>query len=590
MFSTSRKRFIVLALSIAGLFITGWLEFFLFKREYLSNYDTNRIALFLLINLHVVTILILVYLIIRQSIKLFVETHRKVPGSSFKRNLLFAFTVFSVVPSVLVFLIAGKLITASINENFTLIKNQNVEIVDYRKFKSTRNPVYWSYLFTFILVTLLILFLSIWCAFYLAKGLSKPILELLNATGRIRRGEKNVQISSDATNDLQDLVVGFNQMTFALEAARNQLEQTNKEMLMIIENIKEAVFFVSRFGRILTYNSASKDLVQKYLNLSRFKNKKINFFGSQVTSTFSKLVRDLVGNEKTQLTREINFSFKLEQKNFLVHLTYIKNSFFKSNLDAAQDGILVVIEDLTDIVKINKTKTWQEAAKQMAHEIKNPLTPIQLATQRLQRKYKDKLEGEKVFLDSTNTILNHVKIIKDLVSHSSEFAQLPASKIESLDLNEILDEVVCLYKVSYPEIDFVYDLQKFMPFIKIDKKKIKRVIINLMDNSIRALKQQPQEKIIPAYLTLKRDESEKNVKIKTSFKSGLNQIELLISDNGPGIPYSVRNKLFLPYVSGEKKNMGLGLAIVHEIITQIGGSVKLLDSQQGAVFQILLPV
>jgi two-component system, NtrC family, nitrogen regulation sensor histidine kinase NtrY len=592
MFSTSRKRFIILALSVAAFFITGWLEFFLFKRQYLSNYDTNRIALFLLINLHVVTILILLYLIIRQSIKLFVETHRKIPGSNFKRNLLFAFGIFSVIPSFLVFFIAGRLITASINENYLLIQRQSIQNVDidYKKFKSTRNPVYWSYLFTFILVTLLILFLSIWCAFYLARGISKPIQELLKATSRIRRGEKKVQIDLDSDGDLKDLVIGFNQMTKALEFTSNQLEQRNKEMLMIIENIRESVFFINRFGRILTYNSASKNLVEKYLNLTRFKNKKINFFGSQVVSVFKKLVKELVEAEKTQITKEINFNFNSEQKNFMVHLTYIENSFFKYDVKVPKDGILVVIEDLTDIVKISTIKTWQEAAKQMAHEIKNPLTPILLTTQRLQRKYKDKFQGEKVFFDSTNTILNQVKIIKDLVSHFSEFAQLPASKIESLDLNEIVNEVVCLYKVSYPEIEFIYDLQNFLPFIKIDKKKIKRVIVNLMDNSIRALKQPSEEKIISAYLPLKRIEQKKFIKVKTSFKAGLNQLELLIVDNGPGIPSRVKNKLFMPYVSGEKKNMGLGLAIVHEIVTQTGGSVKLLDGQQGAAFQILLPV
>lgn len=592
MLSTSRRHLVILGLSFVAFFITGFLEFFSFKRQYLSNYDTNRIALFLLINLHVITILILVYLIIRQSIKLFVETHRKIPGSTFKRNLLFSFSIFSVIPSVLVFFVAGKLITASINENYLLIQRQNIQNVDidYKKFKSTRNPVYWSYLFIFILVTLLILFLSIWCAFYLARGISKPIQELLKATSRIRRGEKKVQIDLNSNSDLKDLVIGFNQMTKVLEVTSNQLEQRNKEMLMIIENIRESVFFINRFGRILTYNSASKNLVKKYLNLTRFKNKKINFFGSKVVLTFKSLIRELVEAKKTQITKEINFSFNSEQKNFMVHLTYVENSFFKYDVNVPKDGILIVIEDLTDIVKISKTKTWQEAARQMAHEIKNPLTPIQLATQRLQRKYKDKFEGEKAFFDSTNTILNQVKIIKDLVSHFSEFAQLPVSKIESLDLNEIVNEVVCLYKVSYPEIEFVYDLQNFLPFIKIDKKKIKRVIVNLMDNSIRALKQPSKEKIIPAYLSLKRSEPEKFIKVKTGFKTGLNQIELLIIDNGPGISRSVKNKLFMPYVSGEKKNMGLGLAIVNEIVTQTGGSIKLLDSQQGAVFQILLPI
>ena len=437
-----------------------------------------------------------------------------------------------------------------------------------------RNPIYWNYLFTFILVTLLILFLSIWCAFYLARGISRPIDELLKAIEKIRRGHLDVKVSYQITSDLKNLAIGFNEMTKALQQAHDQLEQKNKDMFMILENIKESVFFVNKFGRVLTYNSASKELIAKYLGLSRFKNKKINFFGPQVTEIFFKLMRQLIKSKKNQLTQEVSFTFNSEFNTLLVHFTHIKTPIIKPSLKTSDEGLLVVVEDLTNIVKINKMKTWQEAAKQMAHEVKNPLTPIQLATQRLQRKFRKTLNDDKVFLECTNTILSHVKIIKDLVSHFSEFAKMPAGKIESIDLNNIIKEVTGLYEQGYPEIEFIYDLQKFIPLIKVDKKKIKRVIINLLDNSVRALKQ---------------NQIKKTIKIKTNFTTGRNQIELLVADNGPGIPRHVKDKLFLPYVSGEKKNMGLGLAIVHEIITQIRGSIKLLPAQTGATFQILIP-
>ena len=211
-----------------------------------------------------------------------------------------------------------------------------------------------------------------------------------------------------------------------------------------------------------------------------------------------------------------------------------------------------------------------------------------MATQRLKRKFRKTLNEDKVFLDCTDTILNHVKIIKDLASHFSEFAKMPASKTEPLDINDVIKEVTCLYKLSYPEINFIYELQDFMPLIKIDKKKIKRVIINLLDNSIRALKN-IKVKTETDKLTL-AGHTKKFIKIKTNFRTARNQIELIINDNGPGIPAHVKDKLFLPYVSSEKKNMGLGLAIVHESITQVGGNIKLLPSNQGATFQILLPV
>ena len=749
--TTTRKRFQILGISVLALFVTSWLELFLQKNQYLIGGGINRTFLFLLINVHIVVIIVLLYLIIRQSIKLFVELHRQTPGSAFKKNLLVAFTIFSVIPSFLVFFVAGKLITTSIdnwfndrirtglknslhlhelqtqqeraalknnaglvlnelknNEKLDLItkqekfqgsidqiieknptlknydfyfwkegvdglysslqdevniwrkyrkindrsthslkksfiniiqeigdgskvfdfygslyfvKNinqttytdsdvdQNVYLVliyryppnvryslidiqnsidDYEQLKSMHNPIYLSYLFTFILVTLLILFLSIWCAFYLARGLSQPIQELLTAMAKVRKGKWDVQVEYDSNSDLKNLVVGFNDMTKTLRFAHKQLESKNNEMLLILEHIKEAVFFVNKFGRILIYNSASRELVEKYLGLTRFKNKKIIFFGAPVKQTFFNLVRKLYASGKRQLTQEVTFRFKSESKVLLVNLTYVNNSLTTSSLEKTEDGFLVVIEDLTDIVKMNKIKTWQQAARQMAHEIKNPLTPIQLATQRLQRKFRQTLNEDKVFLESTDTILNQVKIIKDLVTHFSEFAKMPSGVNEQLDLNIIIKEVACLYQLSYPEIDFIYELQEFIPLIKIDKQKIKRVLSNLLDNSVRALKSK-NEKEGKANLTLARKDA-KVIKIKTSFRTGRNLLEIVVTDNGPGIPAHVKDKLFLPYVSTEKKNMGLGLAIVHESVTKIGGRIKLLPSNQGATFQILLPV
>ncbi|MCK4650686.1 hypothetical protein KAT08_00785 [Candidatus Babeliales bacterium] len=740
-----RKRFKTLLISFIALLVIIWLEIFLQKKQYFIGGGINRVFLFLLINFHIIVIIVLFYLIVRNTIKLFVELSRKKPGSNFKKNLLVAFSVFSIIPAVLIFFIFGKLITTSINDwfsarirmslkqtldlhknhtidirknlekvgkklseklnqelngdkqNFSVkinkfikqdsifkkykvylwkdcgkecfgslsdeaniwrkfrrlndrsvkslkkrffsnfksldkfykifdfygslyfVKNINLKvdekifknlylvivyryndairypliyiqnaIFDYDQLRLIRNPIYYNYFFTLILITLLILFLAIWCAFYLAKGISKPIEDLLKATEKVRKGFFDVEVGFESSSDLKNLVLGFNQMTKVLKHTRTQLEQKNKEMMMILENIKEAVFFVNKFGRILTYNMASKELVEKYLGLSRFKNKKINFFGNNITERFFTLIRQLKKEEKTSITKELVFSFNSEIKTLLVHMTFIDYFERVLNFKKPQRGLLILIEDLTDIVKVNKMKTWQEAAKQMAHEIKNPLTPIQLATQRLQRKFHQVLNDDKIFLECTGTILNHVKIIKDLVTHFSEFAKMPTSNIESLDINKVIKEVVCLYEHSYPDIKFIYELGEFIPLVKIDKKNIKRVIVNLLDNSIRILKN----------MTIRSDEDKlilgmndkRFIKIKTSFKTGLNQIELLICDNGPGIPPNVKDKLFLPYVSGEKKNMGLGLAIVYEIIKQLGGSIKLLPSKEGAVFQILLNI
>jgi len=732
----NRKRFFVILFGITAIFILSWLEISLQKKQSFIGFKINKVLLFFFINLHVIILGIFLFLIIRQSIKLFVERKKKIPGSLFKKNLLFAFTIFSVLPSAFVFFIASKLITTSIdnwfearidtgvknslklheiqtqnlrnqlekagkifyehfctkidpstlyvrsgqdapleqelknliakhpgiknhkfyiwkNEGaklfgsisdevkiwrsfkntrdrstktlkkqfFNLLQNLNNEkektfdfygslywvktfpseknnkfyfilvhrydennryplieiqnsINDYKQLKAMHNPISLNYFMTFILLTLLILFLSIWCAFYLARGISKPIQELLKAIEKVRKGNWDVKINYDPKSDLKPLSIGFNEMTTALKEAQSKLQSKNKEMLTILENIKASVFFVNKFGRILTYNSASKKLAQKYLDLNRFKNKKINFFGPQVKEIFFKLVKELIASGKNQLTKEISFTFQSEPKTLMVYLSFVENAFKTS-----QNGMLIVIEDLTDIVKINKIKTWQEAAKQMAHEIKNPLTPIQLATQRLQRKLKKEEKEDTTSIECTNTILHHVKIIKDLVAHFSNLSTMPASNLEPVDINKLIKEVTLLYEISYPNVKFIYEFERFLPLIKLDRKKIKRVIVNLLDNSIRAINTCFNNKNDHAMIT-----------IKTSFKKGLNQIEILIKDNGPGIPKDVKDKLFLPYVSGNKKNMGLGLAIVHDIITQLNGTIKLIPSYQGATFQILLPL
>ena len=449
-------------------------------------------------------------------------------------------------------------------------------IGDYSQLKSMRNPIYCNYFLTFLLITLLVLFLSIWCAFFLARGISKPIQELLLAVKKVRSGNLDVHVKIKPTDDLKNLVNGFNEMTQSLKRAYKHLEFRNTEMMTMLEHIKESVFFINNHGRILSFNAAGRKLIEKYLKILRFKNKKVNFLGSFARDIFFSLVRELDKSEKTYLAKEITFSHEGEAKTFMIYLTVIQNAV----LDESK-GILVVMQDLSEVYKMNKIKTWQEAAKQMAHEVKNPLTPIQLATQRLQRKLRKQGCQDPVLMDCADTILHQVKIIKDLVGHFSEFAKMPDCKIEQLDINEIIMRVGPLYEMSYPQINFSYDLQNFLPAFKADRKKMKRVLVNLLDNSVRVLEEMSN--------------SERKVSIKTSFKTGRNQIELIISDNGPGIPKDVRQKLFLPYVSSGNKNMGLGLAIVHDIVRQNGGSIKLLQSPinsdfQGAIFQILLPV
>ena len=437
-----------------------------------------------------------------------------------------------------------------------------------------RNPIYTNYIYTFFLITLLILFLSIWCAFYLSRGLSKPIKNLIQAMQRLKQGKWDSVITSHPNSDLKNLELGFNEMIMALQQAHLELARKNKETLTILENIKASVFFVNPFGRIITYNQAAKELAGKYLGKSRFKNKRVNFFGPQVTAIFFKLIRKLNTSEKDFLSEEVTFTFKNEPRSLMVHMTVISNQKAFNHIE--KKGVLIVVEDLTDVVKANKIKTWREAAKQMAHELKNPLTPIQLATQRLQRKYKTVLNNEPAFMNCTDTILQQVAIVKKLISHFSEFASMPSLHVAKMDLNHNLEQAMRFYTVSYPGITFLCSLSQDLPMIISDAKKIKRIMINLLDNSVRAL-------------TAMRSK-DMTIKISTSYDASSKTVKITVADNGPGIDKSVKDKLFSPYVSSNKKNMGLGLAIVHDAVTQLKGSITLQPSAQGATFQIILPI
>ena len=380
--------------------------------------------------------------------------------------------------------------------------------------------------------------------------------------------------------DFKILTSGFNDMTVSLQRAYKRLETQNKEMLTMLEHIKESVFFIDSFGRIVTFNDAAKKLIKKYISIKNFKDKKISFFGEKIKNTFFLILRELVDSKKGFLTKEVSFEHENESRTFRIYFTVIQNALF-----GTKNGVLVVVDDLSEVYKMNKIKTWQEAAKQMAHEVKNPLTPIQLATQRLQRKLRKSNNNEPVFLECVDTILHQVKTIKDLVSNFSEFARMPGSDFEVLDINKIVKEVCYLYEMGYSDIIFSYDLQDFMPSFRADKKKLKRVIVNLLDNSIRALRKTDYNS--QANIPIKRI---KLITIRTRFKTNRNQIEFIIADNGPGIPREVKENMFLPYVSTTNKNTGLGLAIVHDIVTQAGGNIKLLQSNEGATFQVLLPV
>jgi two-component system, NtrC family, nitrogen regulation sensor histidine kinase NtrY len=450
----------------------------------------------------------------------------------------------------------------------TLIKIQNAH-ADYSKVRGLRTLLKFNFYLQSILLLFLVLALAIWCAFHLARGISEPIQTLLEATNEIRAGNFLVHITPSGSRDLQALSISFNEMTKALAAAQTSLANKNKELIAVFEHLSASVFLYAPSGHLITCNQAAQDLCTNLTGSPLHIGKRFNNLPKSLKRTVHKMLSSFASGQR-QVTQELELSFNGQQVILMLHL---------QQLDIAatpkRPPYLLVIEDLSNIVKINTLKTWQEAVKQIAHEIKNPLTPIQLTTQRLQRKCMPELPPHTaaIFNDGCSMILDQVNVIKQLVATFSSFAIPTQLTIEPSNIELLIDDVFKMFKLSYPHINFVKAIKTNDVMVSIDAEKIKRVLINLITNSIEAFK--------AANTTAPT--------ISVELFAHQAGYTLTIHDNGPGIAPAVQDKLFLPYISTNKKNMGLGLAIVHEIISQHGGSINVATAKQGATFEIKLP-
>jgi two-component system nitrogen regulation sensor histidine kinase NtrY len=237
-------------------------------------------------------------------------------------------------------------------------------------------------------------------------------------------------------------------------------------------------------------------------------------------------------------------------------------------------GTVVVFDDLTQLLKAQRMAAWREVARRIAHEIKNPLTPIQLSAQRLRRRYLDRFASDDtVFDECTTMIIKQVDDLKNLVNEFSSFARMPASNPSSNNLNDVLNEALVLFQEGHKEIDFKLHIDPTLPLFSLDREQIKRVIINLLDNAVAAVNGKGQ------------------IDIVTSFNPDLQIATLKISDNGCGIPAEDKPRLFEPYFSTKKSGTGLGLAIVSTIISDHNGYIRVRDNEpKGTHFIVELPI
>ncbi|MEW6682771.1 MAG: ATP-binding protein [Nitrospirota bacterium] len=450
---------------------------------------------------------------------------------------------------------------------------------DYNQLKTFKNPIKGGYILSFLIITLLIIFSATWFGYYVARGVTVPIQRLAEGTQAVAQGNLDFTIDVEASDELRVLVDSFNTMTRDLKASKEQVERaaqsltsSNAElqsrrtyMETILETIGTGVVSVDGRGRVTIFNQAA----ERILGVAA-----ADALGRSPRELFEARALDAVADlldPASAVDDVLERELQVQAQGHPLSLRVIVSRLGRPEQDL---GLVMVFDDLSDLIKAQKAAAWQEVAQRIAHEIKNPLTPIQLSAQRLRKKAVEQAPDLiAVVDDATTAIINEVTSLKTMVDEFSSFARMPVPQPELLDLHDVLREVIQLYQAAYRDVRVHARFDAALPPAFVDRNQMKRVFTNLVENAVEAVN--------------KRGE----VWVVTSLSPHPPRIRIEVADDGPGIHPDDRDKLFLPYFSKKKTGTGLGLAIVQRIVSDHNGYIRVADRQpHGTSFVVELPV
>jgi two-component system nitrogen regulation sensor histidine kinase NtrY len=434
----------------------------------------------------------------------------------------------------------------------------------YKHLGFLKNPVKNSYILTLLLVTLVIIFAATWFGLYLAKGITIPIQQVAAGTHEVAHGNWDYQIEAAGDDELGTLVESFNQMTRDLKKSNLELLRRGKFVETLLANITAGVIAVDPSGKITSWNKAAEQMLGVNASAALEKDYREAFASEPLM-----VMRELIDNLKDRESSETELQIQLPDHLLTVFATAA------TLRDDANDslGIMIFLEDITQIQKVQRMEAWREVARRIAHEIKNPLTPIQLSAERLRKRYAKLLQGDGAVLDKcTTTIIQQVVELKNLVNEFSQFARLPTAQPVPNDLNGIVQDALFLFKEGHNHIDFEFH-QGELPALELDRDQIKRVLINLLDNAVAAVGAGGQ------------------IQISTSYDHARNTVYLEVADDGCGMPPEARVRIFEPGFSTKKQGTGLGLTIVNQIVEDHRGYIRVRNNEpRGTRFVIEFPV
>jgi len=450
-------------------------------------------------------------------------------------------------------------------------------VEEYHQLKLAKRPAQISYYIALSIVALLVVFCAIWFGFQLAKSITIPIMKFAEGTKRVTDGDLDYQIDFETDDEIGTLIKSFNLMTKQLATGREQialsgemlkqqnteLEKSRQYIEIVLKNISAGVISIDNRGTITTINKAAESMLA--INSRDILNKNFKTVLKDEYLQIANKIYDQVAQGNESLEIPLSATVSGNPKHFSLNFNALKDDLDKNV------GAVLVFDDVTELEKAQRVAAWREVARRIAHEVKNPLTPIKLSAQRLKRKY-GKIIDDDIFVNCADTIVEHVDLIRNLVNQFSAFAKFPDANISQCRIENIILETIALYKEGLENVDIRSRFAQNIPILKLGHQHMKQAFINLIDNAVYAVNKKGM------------------ILFDVSYDEILKIVRIEIADNGKGISDKEKTKLFEPYFSTKKSGMGLGLAIVHSIISDHNGVIRVQDNKpKGAKFIIELP-
>jgi two-component system, NtrC family, nitrogen regulation sensor histidine kinase NtrY len=457
----------------------------------------------------------------------------------------------------------------------------------YFQLSRERRLVRRTYMVQLLLLTMVVLFVTTWLALFLSKLVTRPLAALAEATQEISRGRLDYRIDVSAADEMGDLVRSFNRMAGELEISRRQnesssrdagaanaeLDERRRQMETILESIPTGVLSLDA-ARCVTH--ANHALLRMF-HPEGYADGEHMLRGAPLADVFlPEVLQDL----EPMLRRADRMGMTTSQMELPLQRASLNVAVTVATLhrQTERSGYVIVFEDLSDLLKAQKQAAWREVARRVAHEIKNPLTPIALSTERIQR-HLERATPDKASLDivrsCADTIASAVETVRRLVDAFSTLARFPASNPHPADINHVIESALSMFNGRLDGIGLHKSLAPDLPKVMADTEAIKRAIANLVDNAAESL----QGSLV------------REIEISTTLVASRDAVEITVADTGHGVTRELKEKLFLPYFSTRKRGTGLGLAIVSRVIEEHHGSIRVEENQPvGARFIVELPV